>query len=250
VNARDAMPTGGKLSISLGLEVADQLDEQEASAEPTSVEAVIRVTDTGCGMSDETMGRMFEPFFTTKPRGQSTGLGLSVVHGIVADHGGRIVVDSQPGRGTEVVIRFPAFETTEQLSASSVVPEAPSGRGELVLLVYPDEYPRDIIADSLESAGYGVVAVADDRSAIEVVQTRRADLRLVVLDMELPDGGSQLCLDEIRKASSGLHVVALADRSEDSSPSVRGDRERVLYRPFQVSELLEMVAAALNSPVD
>ena len=173
---------------------------------------------------------------------------MSVVHGTVTEHGGNVVVNSIPDGGTEFVIRLPAFRSREHLLAVSSLPQPPRGRGELVLLAHGDEYMRQILTDSLESVGYNVIATADAADTIVAAQTHQADIKLVVLDMDLPNRADQSCLDQLRQVSQDTPVVLLAGHADDYAESLAADGDHVLESPFHVSELLEVIGAALQPP--
>ena len=247
VNARDAMPDGGELHISVGRRCPDSSGVFGQIAARMGAQAVLVVKDTGVGMSEEVRSRVFEPFFTTKPRGQSTGLGLSVIHGIVCDHGGSINVESKPGRGTCVTVLLPAWEPLE---AGGDSPETVQrGHGEVVLLIEGDDHIRSIMTSTLSAQGYQVAAVKDGAAAAAVMASRREAVQLVVLDLDLPGQSGLTCLSEIRRLQPDVIVIVVTGRL-DAEYNRRLDAEEiVLCKPFQMADLSALVFRALSRPV-
>ncbi|MCZ6816903.1 MAG: ATP-binding protein, partial [Planctomycetota bacterium] len=242
INARDAVVISGELEISLR---ESSCDPQTRSATGADARwAVLRVEDNGVGMAPDKISRMFEPFFTTKPRGHGTGLGLSIAHSIVADHGGRIDVESRLGSGTRISVHLPCCAPPEE---SDQDPRSGSrDRGESIMIVEQDEYTRSIMTSTLRYQGYEILQVADARSASAALQTCRAELSLVVLDLDLPHHESAQLLSTLRRTASDFPVVGVTGEPhlDGNSGSVAGDL--VLRKPFQMSELISVVGRALN----
>jgi two-component system cell cycle sensor histidine kinase/response regulator CckA len=192
LNARDAMEVGGRLTIETMNVV---LDAAYAAAKPVETlmpgdYAALVVTDTGHGMDRATLRHIFEPFFTTKPVGQGTGLGLSTVYGIVKQSGGFIWVYSELGLGTTFKLYFPLVASSPDQSAPPTA--APAGRPEEVILIAEDEpMVRNIMARTLRDCGYGVLEAADGRQALELVESRRGRVSLIVADVVMPDLGGR-----------------------------------------------------------
>jgi len=187
VNARDAMPGGGRLTI----ETADlEVDEAYAAAQVgVDVRAylLLRVSDSGVGMASDTKSRIFEPFFTTKPTGRGTGLGLATVFGIVSQSGGHIKVDSAPGRGTSFSLYFPA------VAAEEVATPDPAARGpasiagsETILLVEDDDRVRTAIRKFMTLHGYEVLEASDGDAALRLCEHHVGPLDIVVTDVRMP----------------------------------------------------------------
>jgi CheY-like chemotaxis protein len=192
LNARDAMGEGGRLTIETMNVV---LDAAYAAAKPVETltpgeYAALVVTDTGHGMDRATLRHIFEPFFTTKPVGQGTGLGLSTVYGIVKQSGGFIWVYSELGLGTTFKLYLPLVASSpDQLAPPT---SAQAGRADEVILIAEDEpMVRDIMARTLRDCGYGVLEAADGRQALELVETRRGRVNLIVADVVMPDMGGR-----------------------------------------------------------
>ncbi|HJN17052.1 MAG TPA: MASE3 domain-containing protein, partial [Armatimonadota bacterium] len=193
VNARDAMPRAGRLTI----ETANaELDEVYASQHPGTEPGpyvMIAVSDTGCGMSPETLERIYEPFFTTKPEGQGTGLGLSTVYGIVAQHGGDVWVYSEPGQGTTFRIYLPRVEAEAQPLVSEQPAEADGPGRESILLVDDEDYVRDFARRVIEAKGYSVLAAGAAEEAETIFDEHADEIALLLTDVMLPDrDGRQL----------------------------------------------------------
>jgi len=255
VNARDAMPQGGRLRIALsedsGLD-ASRLGKRskphDADANDTPrgrTTAVLLVEDSGAGMSEETRSRVFEPFFTTKPRGQGTGLGLSVIHGIVADHKGRIGVDSRPEHGTRITVRLPCCAPPEKSDAKPPPPRSRKGNGELILVVEDSEHVRSIMTSTLRSQDYQVLPAIDGAQALKALDTHKNEVRLVVLDLDLPKTYELTLLQDMRQKPVVPPVVVITGRADFNPEEHLTDNETFLRKPFQMSDLTELVARSL-----
>ena len=199
VNARDAMPEGGELLLETSLVVLDShYCETHPWARPGKY-VLLTVSDTGVGMDPTVRERIFEPFFTTKERGQGTGLGLSVVYGIVKQHDGLIHVYSEPGRGTTFRIYLPALEgESEPLHHTESVPRVIQG-SETVLVVEDEEIVRALAVRALERAGYRVLEAGNGEEALEVLSRRRGEVGLVFADVVMPVMGGRELYDRVRE---------------------------------------------------
>jgi len=246
VNACDAMPDGGTLT----LETRNiTLDEEYAR---TVLEArpgryvCLSVSDTGCGMSPEVQARLFEPFFTTKEMGQGTGLGLSVVYGIVKGHDGFIQVYSQEGRGSTFHVYLPAIELTVEGREVEML-ELPTGT-ETILLVDDEEMVRALGQAVLEPCGYTVLMAEDGVQALEVYQAHRGEIGLVVLDVIMPRMGGQECLRRLRELDPRVKVLISTGYTADNSAQelVAEGALGVVEKPFQVRDFATAVRAALD----
>jgi two-component system cell cycle sensor histidine kinase/response regulator CckA len=243
LNARDAMPEGGQLGIALS-EEQDTLDPEHVTA---SRLACITVRDNGVGIPPEVCPRIFEPFFTTKAHGQGTGLGLAIVHGIVRDHGGRIEVDSEPGRGTTVRVLLPAV-APESADMPVAAPGAvPPGRRAPILLAEDQGPVRRVLATALDAIGYEVVEAADGEELQQRFREAAGRLRLLIFDLDLPKRSGRVCLDEIR--ATGCQTPAILITGEVEAGLEKGlDEHTVLLRkPFRVPELAELAGRMLAS---
>jgi len=251
VNARDAMPHGGTLSIGA---TNRRLDESEAASIPEARPGawlVFEVGDTGTGIPPQVLEQIWTPFFTTKSEGKGSGLGLSTVRGIVANHNGFSELHSEVGRGTTFRVFLPAVEGASPGSKSVPPFEISEGRGELILLVDDDALIRDTGAAILERHGYRVVSCADGVEAISVFSARANDISLVITDVDMPRlGGAELAaaLSRIRP-NIGLLIVSGLPRNKFDGPGGLAAKELTsafLAKPFHAAELLRVVHSLLH----
>jgi PAS domain S-box-containing protein len=240
VNARDAMPNGGRLS----LETANL--PGNAAEEGDRVRLVVR--DTGVGMSAEVKARLFEPFFTTKPVGQGTGLGLATVYGIVAQSGGRISVSSEPGQGAAFELLFPRHVAGDPATAVAADPARGAERGSgTILLVEDDRAVRRTAARALRRAGYRVVEAGDAAAALEASADPALALDLLVVDVGLPRVKGTRVAEAIRRSRPQLPILLVSGHVEEDADrgEVAEAGARFLPKPFTPSALLERVRTLL-----
>ena len=247
LNARDAMPGGGTLSLSL----SNLWMEDEALIHHPGAKAGayvrLEVADTGSGIPADILPRIFDPFFTSKDIGRGSGLGLSTVHSIVRGHGGFIDVTSQVGRGTVFHIYLPAseMEPAESGLSGDGSPAAPGGRGETILLA-DDEAPlRLLVQELLTSAGYKVLIAADGIEAVAIYEQERASIALLITDMAMPRLGGEGLIRAIRRLSPSLPVIAISGNRDPSSIAQIAPNLNFLAKPFASEALLRLVAQAL-----
>ncbi|MBN1424068.1 response regulator [Candidatus Fermentibacteria bacterium] len=249
LNARDAMPGGGQLDI--GTDII-HLERDHVAAHPEATAgtyAVLRVSDTGSGMSEEVKAHVFEPFFTTKAEGTGSGLGLAMVHGIVKQHEGFCEIESEPGRGTSVAIYLPeAAEPASQEEARIEVPK-PAGGTEVILMAEDEGAIRALNARILSSAGYRVLQAANGEEAMKVFDDHGGGVDLALLDVVMPRAGGVAVLQHVRAHRPGLPVVFSSGYSDDVSQTrlVQEQGLALLRKPFTPNELLLAVRAALDS---
>src|SRR5205085_12229510 len=194
VNARDAMPDGGKLSIKVeNLYLDENYARLHIEAKPGRY-AIITVADTGTGIPAHIVDKIFEPFFTTKEHGKGTGLGLSTVTGIVRGHGGFINVYSEPDRGTQFRVFLPAITLTESYALEEEQSDMPLGQGEVVLVVDDEMAIREITKSTLEAYGYRVLTASDGTEAIAIYAQNKDTIQVVLTDMMMPylDGAATI----------------------------------------------------------
>jgi len=248
VNARDAMPEGGKLTIETGNVV---LDEAYASTHPevTPGEYVsVAVTDTGLGMTEEVRQHLFEPFFTTKEPGKGTGLGLATVYGIVKQHGGHIWVYSEPGQGTTFKIYLPAVaELPQALPRRDEEGYLPVGT-ETVLLVEDSPTVRGVAARMLRDQGYTVLVAADGREALRVVQEYSEPIHLLVTDVVMPQMGGRELAERLRSARPGFRVLYMTGYTDNAivHHGVLEEGVNLLQKPFTAGMLVRKVREVLD----
>ncbi|MGO8838578.1 MAG: response regulator [Limisphaerales bacterium] len=253
LNARDSMPSGGVISISTGSEVVGEVDVQQRPRARAGQFVWLTVSDNGCGIAPEMIGRIFDPFFTTKQVGKGTGLGLSTVQSIVEQHFGWVEVASEIGRGSTFKIFFPVTEEAALVPETSapVAPSAPGrGAGEVVLLVEDEPVVREMARTTLESGGYRVIEAGDGREALTIWDRRSSDIDLVVTDMVMPNGVSGGALARTLQAHTpDLHVICTSGYTpeyiERDLPS--NDKITFLPKPYLPNRLLEVVKKCLDA---
>ncbi|MFL5274876.1 MAG: PAS domain S-box protein [Myxococcales bacterium] len=247
VNARDAMPGGGRLDVATAnVRVGPDELARFPVAEPGDyVKLVIR--DSGTGMTPEVKVHLFEPFFTTKRKGEGTGLGLATVYGIVEQSGGHIDLTSAPGEGTAFQIFFP--RTSEAPSAGVASPAAALARGtESILLVEDDPQVRDVTARSLRAGGYRVVVAASGRDALRLDAAAVAGVQLLVTDVVMPGIDGRALADELRRGHPSLRVLYVSGYTQDAlGKRVLEPGIEFLPKPFTAPSLLARVRAVLDA---
>ena len=242
LNSRDAMPNGGQLHISLkdGNHTLDRPATEGARSEGNG-SAVITVEDTGCGMSERILLRIFEPFYTTKPRGQGTGLGMSLVHGIVEDLGGDIEVRSQPRKGTRITITLPCIAPPEEPLAEESSRRIGTTQGRIILVVERNEHIRSIITSTLRSRGFDVLPTCDVEQAIGAIHRREHLVGLIIMDLDMADNASLKRLHAFYGRREDIPLVVLAGTLSINLEVYGLDRSHVLRKPFQMGRLTTVV---------
>lgn len=238
VNARDAMPSGGTLTLG-----SSRLPDHE----PPQVALVVR--DTGTGMDEVTQQHIFEPFYTTKERGKGTGLGLSTVYGIVTQSGGTIAVESSPGCGSTFTIRLPEVQQRQPAAEAPRPPEAHVG-GETLLLVEDDAAVRELLAATLRQIGYTVLAAEDGQAALERYTSWEGPLDMLVTDVIMPGLSGPDLARQLRRHHAGLLVLFISGYTDDSIGvhGLLGPGIAFLQKPFGVDDLAHKVRGILDSP--
>ena len=237
LNARDAMPGAGRLTISVT---------------PRGKRVRLEVRDTGGGMEPAVRERVFEPFFTTRGPGQGTGLGLAVVHGIVHQSGGRISVESRPGHGSVFRIELPAVGRPAGPSGRPAEPEMPAGGHETVLVADDDEGVLRFAGRTLRQAGYRVIEASDGARALELVAAE-PDVALVVSDLVMPVLGGQALVERLARDLPAVRTVYMSGHAElgQASPSGQVGHPAMLEKPFGPEALLRTVREELDrEPAD
>ena len=213
VNARDAMPTGGRLTLATRNVSGPESD----LADPGGAHVLLSVTDTGTGMDEQTAARVFEPFFTTKEKGQGTGLGLSTAFGIVQQSGGSIWVRTAPGEGTTFDVCLPATEEGEPLE-----PQAPQEspldlrRNETILLVEDEEPVRVIAADLLRRQGYRVLVASRPSEALRLSRAHSGVIHLLVTDVVMPEMGGRALAEQLADDRPDMAVLFMSGYTDDA----------------------------------
>jgi two-component system, cell cycle sensor histidine kinase and response regulator CckA len=247
VNAKDAMPAGGTLTIQTENILADDSSRRgQAFIRPGSY-VMLSVTDTGMGMDKETQLRIFEPFFTTKEKGKGTGLGLSTVYGIVKQSGGYVMVHSELGHGSSFHIYLPQVEgTAEKHSAPAA--RAAAGGTETILLVEDEESVRQLVRDTLESKGYKVIEAENGEGGISVAAQHAGKIDLVITDVVMPGMGGREMAEEIVKIRPETKILYLSGYAEDAILSEGGIENATpfLQKPFTLQNLSRKVREVLG----
>lgn len=254
INARDAMPDGGQLTIETE---NTHLTAAQASALPEARPgdfAVLCVTDAGCGMPPEITARVFDPFFTTKPLGQGTGLGLSMVYGFVQQSGGHVQISSAVGRGTTVRLYLPRYDGVEQASrreGAAAAPAQATAQG-TVLVVDDEPSVRMLISEVLTDLGYAAQVAWDGPSALQTLSSL-AEVDLLVTDVGMPGGinGRQLA-DAAREQRPGLKVLFITGYADTilSSKGLLGTGMAVMTKPFAISDFAAKIRTLVaNDPI-
>lgn len=252
VNARDAMPDGGTLIIkAYNVHVEDDAGVMGVKI-PEGDYTVLSVKDTGMGIPLDVQERIFEPFFTTKDQGKGTGLGLSTVMGIVKSHHGYIKLLSEPGKGAEFQIYFPAVKTGEQTKKLDADDELPEGHGELVLLVDDEEMIRMVGRDILTRHGYRVLLASDGTEAMALVAQQIGKVHLVITDIMMPYMDGVALVRGLRKLVPEVKIMACSGLASGVTMTNKVDELKrlgvfpVLHKPFTARKLLVNVKHALR----
>ena len=247
VNARDAMPNGGTLTIgAANVQLGPDDLLLHADARPCHY-LVLSVADTGHGIAPEIINRIFDPFFTTKGPNRGSGLGLSTVVGIMRSHGGFLTVQSEPGRGTLFTGYLPAAGETAFSALASTPPPAPLGRGELILVVDDEPAIREAMREILELHQYRVLSAADGREALNVYVMERDNVRLVLTDVMMPVMNGTALVRALRALDPDIKVVATSGLDHDGKRTELAQLgvSEILMKPFKSAQLLELVRRQL-----
>ena len=249
VNARDAMPKGGKISITTTAVDFDKTQSTAHSDRRPGHFVCLTVSDTGCGMDAEMLKRIFEPFFSTKEPGKGTGLGLATVHGIVAQHQGWVEVDSEVGAGTTFRVYLPAA-VKPVVEATPQAPVASIQRGTETILLVEDEFKvRQLIGQTLRVLGYRVYEAANGQEAVILWQRHGPEIDLLLTDMVMPEGMTGLELTEqLRVLKPGLKAIISSGYSTEITQLGQLNKAGIVYlpKPYQAKVLAEVVRTCLD----
>jgi two-component system, cell cycle sensor histidine kinase and response regulator CckA len=247
VNAKDAMPEGGKLIIETGNRF---LSEEYCRLRPDlkpGPYVLLTITDTGHGMDRETLQHIFDPFFSTKEVGKGTGLGLAMVYGIVKNHGGHIECISEPGQGSRFEIYLPALEFTTDAGVT-FQSKAPRGGRETILLVDDEESVREVGVSILKRFGYTVLTAADGEAALDTYLRERDRIDLVILDLIMPGMGGRRCLDRLLEIDPQVRVIISSGHFTEGAAinPVEMGAKSFMRKPYQAHVMLETVSQVLE----
>lgn len=250
INARDAMPRGGHLTIETAnteCHAPPSADHREGSP---STHVVLTVSDTGAGMDKETLEQVFEPFFTTKPEGRGTGLGLATVYGITQQSGGHITVESEPGRGTTFSVWFPCVEGEEEEARKAATPgEQAKGGGETILVVEDEESVRRFLVRALSRSGYTILDASGPTEALSIEQSHRKQIHLLISDVIMPEMSGPELAQRLKASRPQMPVLYVSGYTMDAIPdsSIAQTEIELLTKPFTPDELNHRVRRALDS---
>jgi two-component system cell cycle sensor histidine kinase/response regulator CckA len=245
VNARDAMPLGGTLTIAASNQWIDETDVRTNLEAKVGPYCVLSVADTGTGIATEILDRIFEPFFTTKELGSGTGLGLSTIVGIIKSHGGFITVSSQLSKGTEFKVFLPAVMIREAAPIEN--PELHRGDGNLILVVDDEAPVRESLRITLEDYNYQVLTACNGVGAIEVYSQHQHRIQLVLIDLMMPLMDGPSTIRTLRRINPNVEVVAMSGLSSKGmiADAESAGVQRFLAKPFMVKDLLTTLKEAL-----
>ncbi len=250
VNARDALPAGGEIKVTAGVEQIDGSFAREHGGTGGGRYVVLEVIDDGTGMSPAILGRIFEPFFTTKLAGQGTGLGLSTSLGIVRGHRGFVTVSSEVGIGSSFKVYVPADAGSAETAAASVRSDQylPRGSGELILVVEDETAVLDMTRQALEASGYEVFTAENGARALDVFERERPNIDLVITDMVMPVMDGATLIRQLRQIDSGVRIIATSgwDQTVQSANAMAGGAQRFLAKPFTAAVMLRTVFDVLR----
>jgi CheY-like chemotaxis protein len=247
VNARDAMPEGGTLSIRAENVTIDQaLATATLDAVPGDY-VCIRVSDTGAGIAPEHINRIFDPFFTTKEIGKGTGLGLATVLGIVRGHEGFVRVESQPGEGSTFEVYFPAAQEAQVTAPASASLSPPQGHGELILVVDDETAVCQSVRRILENNGYSVLTAAHGAEGLDVFMRSKGSVQAVLTDMMMPVMNGPAMIVALRQVAPQLPILCMTGLSDQTN--IKGTEQLnlpILSKPFSISALLKALHAVMH----
>ena len=247
VNARDAMPQGGEMSIRAeNVTLDDSYARMHLEAQPGRY-VLVTVADTGVGIPPEVLGRIFEPFFTTKEVGKGTGLGLSTALTIVRSHGGFVNVYSEPRRGTQFAVYMPAIESAAE-AAPRMQSDLPLGQGELVLVVDDEESIRQITKGTLETFGYRVVTAEDGAEAVALYAQNRDEVACVITDMMMPFMDGPATIRALQKMNPRVKIIAASGLGgqDKAAEAASAGVQLFLPKPYTAEKLLKSLARIIR----
>jgi CheY-like chemotaxis protein len=243
VNARDAMPQGGRLTVA-----TEHVTLDDRGDAPSGAYAALRVSDNGVGMSAEVRSRIFEPFFTTKEQGKGTGLGLSTVYGIVTQSGGFIDVESEVGRGTTFRVFLPVHRQESEQSVQGPAQEELLRGAETVLVVEDNEAVRDLAEQYLTECGYRVLKAADGVEAVQIARQHRERIQLLLTDVVMPGLSGGRLVESLKAFLPEMKVIFMSGYMDDALArhGVSISAYPFLQKPFSITEISRKVREVLD----
>ncbi|MGA1844912.1 MAG: PAS domain S-box protein [bacterium] len=250
VNARDAMPQGGRLCVKTENIMLEKRDCRDDPLARPGRFVCLSVEDTGTGIDSKVKAHIFEPFFSTKKKGEGTGLGLSTVYGIVKQHEGWIQVITEPGQGTTFRIFLPAIiERIDKTSGDDVDMEKYHGNGERILIVEDEIGVREMAKRALDNAGYAVYEASCVQEALNILQTEKGHFDLVLSDVVLPDQSGILLAEQIQSSNEGVKIILCSGYTDQRSQLqiIHSKGITFLQKPYSLTDLLKAIKSALKS---
>jgi CheY-like chemotaxis protein len=248
VNARDAMPRGGRLDVeTANFELTEEFADQYGTKVPPGNYGMLAVSDTGMGMDAETQSRIFEPFFTTKELGRGTGLGLSIVYGIVKQSGGFLSVSSEPGKGSTFRVFLPCKQVQPDNDEGARADSPAPGGSETVLLVEDEANLREIIAMFLRTKGYLVLEAANGRDAFRIANASRDSIRLIITDVVMPGCSGPETVKRVRELQPDVPAIYISGHmNEQLSAEILACNATLVAKPFSLESLAHAISAILR----
>ncbi len=248
VNARDAMPAGGVLTLRAENATVDENYARMRVEAAAGNYVKVTVEDTGVGMTHEVLGRIFDPFFTTKGVGKGTGLGLSTALAILKTHGGFMDVHSEIGRGSSFTAYLPAADIGEQVREEKSKAELPTGKGQLVLVVDDEEAIRQITKGTLEAFGYRVLSAGDGTEAVALYAPMKDEIACVITDMMMPFMDGLATIRALKRLNPAVKIISASGLAEDAKEKEAAGLgvEKFLPKPYTAEALLRALAAILG----
>ena len=248
VNARDAMPDGGTLTISAENYVLETEIEHQGATILPGFFVLLRISDTGSGIAPDVLEKIFEPFFTTKEPGKGTGLGLSTVLGIVKSHGGFVLVQTELNRGTTFFVYLPAQEGAQVVLVENEQGSLPMGQGELLLAVDDEVSVLAMTKETLETYGYRVVTARDGTEAVAVFTAHRDEIKGVLTDMLMPHMDGPTTIRVLKRIDPSIRIIAASGLMDGEKVKDATGMERIafLMKPYTAEKLLTTVHRVLS----
>jgi two-component system cell cycle sensor histidine kinase/response regulator CckA len=252
VNAKDAMPEGGKIVIETEkVRLDEQFCKSHLGARPGEY-VLLSISDTGHGIDQEILEHVFEPFYTTKDVGRGTGLGLAMVYGIVKNHEGYILCYSEVSMGTTFKIYLPAMEQSGRSQKPVEVEDLFRGGDETILVVDDEEYIRELVVELLTDAGYKVLTATDGEGALKLYGKKQKNIDLIILDLVIPGMGGKKCYEEILKINPRAKILIVSGYSANGpgKDAIEAGAKAFVGKPFDVSHLLETIREILDEDAE
>jgi PAS domain S-box-containing protein len=248
VNARDAMPDGGTLTIETANINPDEHFRRINLDEIQNDYVQLSITDTGVGISEEVLEHIFEPFFTTKQTGQGTGLGLAMAYGIVKNHKGHLSCDSVPGMGTTFKIFLPAISVAVEAPPEKIEQPIHRGKGETILVIDDEQILRELAKDMLTFNGYNTITAESGEAGLALYRERIHEVSLVILDLIMPGMGGKQCLAELLSLNPDIKVLIASGYTIDdpATDDILSEAKGFLPKPYNFRNMLQLIRETLS----